>query len=92
MTNASGNVANNMGGIREVGSIIYSSNLTPWISPDVGNFSITNNAVTRAAGRGTFIETASGYSGTVGYPDIGAAQSITNATAAAAGGSYTFSQ
>lgn len=67
--------------------VTYASGVTPWINPVTGNFSI-NLAAAEGTGRGVFTETtnevaptptptASGtptpYIGTVGYPDIGAA-------------------
>lgn len=64
----------------ETGSVTYASDVTPWTDPANGNFSIAL-AAAKAAGRGAFTQTQGGYSfGTVGYPDIGAAQ------AAASGG------
>ncbi len=51
----------------------YPADQTPWVSPDTGNFSIILPAAL-SAGRGNFTETQGGFSGTVGYPDIGAAQ------------------
>lgn len=61
---------------QEVGSITYASNVTPWVDPANGDFRI-NLSSANFAGRGSFTETASSYSGTIGYPDIGAAQSKT---------------
>jgi hypothetical protein len=52
----------------------YAANVTPWTDPDNGDFRI-NLAAAKGAGRGAFLQTAAGYSGTVAYPDIGAAQS-----------------
>lgn len=66
--------ANTVGpAIQEVGSITYASNTTPWTAPATGNFSI-NVAAAQGTGRGTFTQTAPSYTGTVGYPDVGAAQ------------------
>ena len=61
-----------------VGTVNYASNVTPWNAPATGDFTITL-AAAKNAGRGTFTETQASYTGTVGKPDIGAAQ-------AAAGG------
>lgn len=61
-------------GLPLLGSVNYASNVTPWTDPANGDFRISL-AAAQAAGRGTFTQTASSYSGTVGYPDIGAAQS-----------------
>lgn len=77
------------GGITEIGTVTYPANVTPWVDPANGDFRI-NLTQAKAAGRGAFTETQASYAGTVGYPDIGAAQSAsTNSTG---GGSWTFSQ
>lgn len=58
----------------ESNRVEYDPGVNPWADPDVtGNFQI---ALLQAlgAGRGSFTQTQGGYSGTVGYPDIGAAQ------------------
>ncbi len=83
----SGSQANTSGAIQsgymeESGNITYASGVTPWVDPANGDFRITL-AAAKGAGRGTFTQTASGYSGTVAYPDIGAAQ---HADAPAGGG------
>ena len=78
--NTSGNT-NNLRDIQEIGTVTYAADVTPWVDPVNGDFRITL-AAAKNAGRGTFTQTASSYSGTVGYPDIGAAQS-----AATGGGS-----
>lgn len=54
-----------------LGSVTYTTH--PWNDPANGDFRIVD-ASAKGAGRGTFTETASSYSGTVAYPDIGAAQ------------------
>lgn len=64
---------NALGSIIEVGSIAYPDNVTPWVDPANGDFRI-NLAQAKGAGRGAFTQTAASYAGTVGYPDIGAAQ------------------
>ena len=56
------------------GTVTYASDVTPWVDPANGDFRI-NLAAAKAAGRGSFTQTQASYSGTVGYPDIGAAQS-----------------
>ncbi len=58
------------------GSVTYASNLTPWVDPANGDFRI-NLSAANFTGRGTFTETQGSYAGTVGYPDIGAAQALT---------------
>ncbi len=55
----------------EIGSITYASGVTPWNAPTTGDFRITLPAAW-AAGRGAFTETQTSYTGTIGYPDIGA--------------------
>jgi hypothetical protein len=57
----------------EQNSVTYASGATPWNDPANGDFRIVA-AAARAAGVGTFTQTQASYSGTVGYPDIGAAQ------------------
>lgn len=63
---------------QEIGSITYASGVTPWVDPANGDFRI-NLAAAQSAGRGAFTETASSYAGTVGYPDVGAAQALITA-------------
>lgn len=72
--NTSGNTSN-IGGAGETGAINYASNVLPWTDAPNGDFRI-NLAAAKDAGRGSFTETAASYSGTVGYPDIGAAEAI----------------
>ena len=59
----------------ETGSINYASNVTPWVDPANGDFRI-NLAAAKGTGRGAFTQTAPSYAGTVGYPDVGAAQHL----------------
>ena len=59
--------------IIEIGTVTYPSGDTPWVDPANGDFRI-NHASAKGAGRGAFTQTATSYAGTVGYPDIGAAQ------------------
>ncbi len=70
--NTSGSM-NGMGASIIVGSATYANDVTPWVDPANGDFRI-NLAAAKGAGRGAFTETAASYAGTVGYPDIGAAQ------------------
>lgn len=72
MANASGQT-NGVKGDQPTGSVTYATNTTPWVDPDNGDFRITA-ASAKNAGRGSFQETAPSYAGTIGYPDIGAAQ------------------
>ena len=71
--NGAGNSNITGGDASEVGSITLASGDTPWVDPANGNFEITL-AACKGTGRGDFLET-SPYVGTVGYPDVGAAQS-----------------
>lgn len=71
--NTSGQV-NGAGGCQIVGSLTYAANVTAENNPAGGDFRVSLTAA-KGAGRGTFMETAGGFTGTVGYPDVGAAQS-----------------
>lgn len=88
--NSTADIVAGLQGMNQSGSFSYAANVTPWTDPVNGDFRI-NLAAARAAGRGSFTETYSGYTGTIAYPDVGAAQSITNS---GGGGptSYTVSQ
>lgn len=88
MTNYGGNVWP-ISGVVTNNNIEYASGVTPWNAPDSGDFRITLSAA-KAAGRGAFL-TVGSWTGTVAYPDIGAAQSAST-NAAASGRSYTFAQ
>lgn len=58
-------------------SVTYTSGITPWVDPTTGDFRI-NSTQANWAGRGAFTQTDSNFGSlTVGYPDIGAAQSKT---------------
>lgn len=61
-------------GLNVINSISYASGVTPWVDPANGDFRI-NLTAAKAAGRGAFTETQAAYAGTVGFPDVGAAQS-----------------
>jgi hypothetical protein len=62
------------------GSVTYASGSTPWVDPANGDFRITL-ATAINAGRGNFTQSASSLgSGTIGYPDIGAAQHLESAS------------
>lgn len=56
-------------------SVTYASDVTPWVDPANGDFRI-NLTAAKNSGRGSFTETQASYSGTIGYPDIGAAQHL----------------
>lgn len=65
---------NGLSAINVQGSVTYPANVTPWVDPANGDFRI-DLAAAQGAGRGSFTQTQAGYAGTIGYPDIGAAQS-----------------
>lgn len=71
--NTSGQISGNAY-METAGTVTYPSDATPYNAPATGDFSIVL-AEAKNAGRGTFLQTASGYTGTAGQPDIGAAQS-----------------
>lgn len=62
--------------ISEIGSVTLGA--VPYVDAPNGDFRI-NLPAAKGAGRGTFTETASSYAGTIGYPDIGAAQHLESA-------------
>lgn len=64
-----------LGYITEAGAVTYAADVTPWVDPANGDFRITLSTA-KNAGRGSFLELASGQSGTVSYPDIGAGQHL----------------
>ena len=75
-TQANGSGATNLqvsSSVTNENLVTYAANITPWVDPANGDFRI-NLAAAKNAGRGAFTETASSYSGSIGYPDIGAAQ------------------
>lgn len=72
-TNDSGGLATNLGGMVETGSILYAADVTPWADPANGDFRISL-AAAKNTGIGSFTETAPSYTGTIGFPDVGAAQ------------------
>lgn len=84
--NSSGNISFPAGSpINEIGTVNYASDVTPWVDPANGDFRI-NLAASQGSGRGSYQQTASGYAGTVAYPDIGSAQSVSGG----GGGTTTF--
>jgi hypothetical protein len=70
--NTSGQISGN-GYMETAGSVTYPSNSSPYNAPTTGDFTITLTEA-KGAGRGTFLQTQAGYSGTTGHQDIGAAQ------------------
>ena len=74
--NASGQITTSASSIVDIsGSVTYAANVTPWNAPGTGDYRITL-AAAKNAGRGSFTETAGGYTGSVAYPDIGAGQHL----------------
>jgi hypothetical protein len=71
----------------ETGKVTYGSNLSPYNAPATGDFRIVL-AAAKNAGIGVFTETDGTNTGTVGYPDIGAAQHLDSGGGAAT--SYGF--
>jgi hypothetical protein len=70
--------------VEEIGNSSYAIDVTPWTDPANGDFRVSL-AAAKQTGRGAFMQTAASYAGTIGYPDMGAAQAI----AAAAGGVFS---
>lgn len=87
--NDDGDILTTLLGVSVLDSVSYSADAVPWVDPANGDFRITLSTA-KSAGRGTFTQTASSYTGTIGYPDIGAAQHAD--TPASSGGSYTWAQ
>jgi hypothetical protein len=74
--NTSGGIQSVSGHIIENTSFSYPNDVTPWVDPENGDFRISLTEA-KGAGQGTFLQTSSLYSGgTIGYPDIGAAQHL----------------
>lgn len=71
--NISGNLQTESG-FTLINNVDYPSNATPYSSPSDGDFNIALPEA-KSSGRGLFVQTQSGYTGTLGYPDIGASQS-----------------
>jgi hypothetical protein len=78
--NTSGTV-NNLSGLREEESVIYPANEHPWIDPVNGDFRLVHQYA-MASGSGEF----PGSTGTIGYPDRGAAQARRSFRTVGAGG------
>jgi hypothetical protein len=76
---------NNLGATVVSGTITYPAGVTPWADPANGDFR-TALAAAKGVGRGAFTQTAPGRGGTVGYPDIGAAQHQEAASGGGGGG------
>ena len=76
-TQANGS-SDTLGNLTKTGTVTYESNVTPWSAPTTGNFTIvtTSTILGINAGRGAFQENDGTNTGTVGYPDIGAANHL----------------
>jgi hypothetical protein len=61
-------------GVEEASAVTLTTNADPFTDAANGDFRVTSSQV-KGTGRGSFTQTAASYAGTVGYPDIGAAQS-----------------
>jgi len=72
--NTSGKI-NAMQSVIESGTVDYAANTSPWIDADTGDFRLAVDAA-KQTGSQVFTQRASGWAGTVGYPDIGAAQAL----------------
>lgn len=59
------------GNVEETGAVTYASGVTPWVDPANGDFRI-NLPAAKGTGRGSYLQTASGYAGMVSTPNIGA--------------------
>ena len=86
MQNSSGQInKTGMGAVViETGTITYTTGTTPWADPDDGDFDVTSSQA-KGQGRGRFLQTAPGQSGTDSTPDVGAGQG--NSADASGGGS-----
>lgn len=93
-TNATGNIDSSFNTFRQSYSVeednqTYTINETPWVSPEIGNFTLKSNAVTLADGYASWTQfTTNGL--ILSYPDIGSAQK--SSTNTAVGSSHTFAQ
>lgn len=67
--------------IATFGTFAYAANITPWVNPVTGDFRL-NVAEAKGTGRGAFLNNDAGFTGTISYPDIGAAQHLETAAGA----------
>lgn len=77
-TQANGS-ADTLNNLSQSGTVTYASNVTPYNAPTTGDFTNILPAA-QGVGRGHFEENDGTNTGTVGYPDIGAAQAQVTAT------------
>ncbi len=75
MANDAGNLSGN---IDELDTFSYANDTTPWNAPDTGDFSLEGEDAI-STGDGTFLQTASGYTGSTGFPDVGAVAAASGA-------------
>lgn len=76
MANTSGTTTETaQSGFEIIGSVTYAADAIPWMDAPNGDFRLVL-AASKGAGRGNFTQIQAGYSGAVGYPDIGAASAI----------------
>lgn len=62
---------NNTGRMQEFGTVTYGA--VPYTDAPNGDFRLSSSSA-KGTGRGSFTQTSASYTGTIGYPDIGAAQ------------------
>ncbi len=74
-TQANGSGTTNATSVTITGTVTYGANLTPWFAPATGDFRIALAAAV-STGVENFLQTGSAKTGAIGYPDIGAAQSL----------------
>lgn len=76
MHNTSGTIQNGSN-LDQINSVTYPTDVSPWKSPDTGDFRIVLRQAINA-GIGDFCQTYTGatWTGSVGYPDIGSNQSF----------------
>jgi hypothetical protein len=74
MANTSGKI-NNMQSAIESGTVDYAADTSPWTDPNNGDFRLALDA-SKQSGTQMFTQRTLGWAGTVGYPDIGAAQAL----------------
>lgn len=99
MTNSGGNFVTAAGasklgtsfeGLNISGNFEFAADVTPWVAPLTGDFRV-NLSTSKNAGYGYYLQafTNGTWTGTVGYPDVGAAQHLDSG---GSGGSYIFAQ
>lgn len=90
--NGTADIVSGLQGVDVSGSVTYAANTTPWVDPANGNFRI-NAAAAINAGRGNFTQLlVNSPTNTIGFPDIGAAQTTNTAGASAVTSGYASGQ